>query len=287
MPYPDTPARAAYVSWRSTIGNAPAAAAAAAAAATPADAPDGPALAAAVLAARAEAVPKYSCALSLTLSARPRPPPAVVVTDAAAGVRPVLPAGYGSGFEIGGYGWQAFRRGSRTGTDDELAPPLLLLLHILQMHVRFQHGTHANQLHGATHCAGRLPLSLMRMPRHSTADAAAIAAAGSLGATAPFCPSPVALAVESALHRPYTTPCELPNSLSGKARGTAGGCCGVAFSRDGRWLAAACTNSEGATKASRLASFARHHLSMAHGRHISKVWHVQCADAGWMRGPRC
>jgi hypothetical protein len=31
----------------------------------------------------------------------PRPHSVVVVTDPAAGVRPALPAGYGSGFEIG------------------------------------------------------------------------------------------------------------------------------------------------------------------------------------------
>lgn len=44
---------------------------------------------------------KYPAALVITLSAKPRPAPEVVVTDPAAGVRPVLPAGYGSGFEIG------------------------------------------------------------------------------------------------------------------------------------------------------------------------------------------
>jgi hypothetical protein len=31
----------------------------------------------------------------------PRPQSAVVVTDPAAGIRPALPTGYGSGFEIG------------------------------------------------------------------------------------------------------------------------------------------------------------------------------------------
>ncbi|KAI8466790.1 MAG: hypothetical protein J3K34DRAFT_460714 [Monoraphidium minutum] len=151
-PYPDTPARAAYVSWRCTVGNAPAAAAAAAAAGAAGGAGGGAPLAAAVLAGKG-AADKYPCVLEVTLSARPRPAAAVVVTDPAGGVRPVLPAGGGGGFEIGG-----------------AAPPLYGALPAAQR-------------------AGRA-----------------------------------------------------------RARGTAGGCGCVAFSRDGRWLAAACANSEGATK---------------------------------------
>jgi hypothetical protein len=46
-------------------------------------------------------VQKYPSYLEVTLAAVPRPPAAVVVTDPAAGMRPVLPAGFGSGYEIG------------------------------------------------------------------------------------------------------------------------------------------------------------------------------------------
>jgi hypothetical protein len=48
---------------------------------------------------------KYPGFLELTLAAKPRPAPEVllVVTDPAAGVRPDVPAGYGSGFEHGKY----------------------------------------------------------------------------------------------------------------------------------------------------------------------------------------
>jgi hypothetical protein len=46
---------------------------------------------------------KYPGFLEVTLAAKPRPAPEVllVVTDPAAGVRPDVPAGYGSGFEHG------------------------------------------------------------------------------------------------------------------------------------------------------------------------------------------
>lgn len=47
-------------------------------------------------------VTKYPGYVEVTLSAVPRPSGAVVVTVPAAGIRPALPAGYGSGFEIGG-----------------------------------------------------------------------------------------------------------------------------------------------------------------------------------------
>jgi len=97
-PFLDTAAKSAYLSWRSTLGTAvtanpsSGATAAAAGGASP--------FAAALLASRAEAC-KYPSALEVSLSAAPRPDAAVVVTDPVNGVRPVLPAGYGSGFEIG------------------------------------------------------------------------------------------------------------------------------------------------------------------------------------------
>jgi hypothetical protein len=46
-------------------------------------------------------VAKYPGYIEVTLAAIPRPTGAVVVTDPAAGIRPALPAGYGTGFEIG------------------------------------------------------------------------------------------------------------------------------------------------------------------------------------------
>lgn len=49
----------------------------------------------------AAGVQKYPAYVEVTLSAIPRPNGAVVVTDPAAGIRTALPAGYGSGFEIG------------------------------------------------------------------------------------------------------------------------------------------------------------------------------------------
>lgn len=44
---------------------------------------------------------KYPSYVDVTLACIPRPSNAVVVTDLTAGIRPALPAGYGSGFEIG------------------------------------------------------------------------------------------------------------------------------------------------------------------------------------------
>ena len=44
---------------------------------------------------------KYAACLSVTLSSRVRPVPQVTVSDPVHGIRPELPAGYGSGFEIG------------------------------------------------------------------------------------------------------------------------------------------------------------------------------------------
>ena len=49
----------------------------------------------------ATGVSKYPGYVEVTLAAVPRPQGAMVVTDPAAGIRPALPAGYGSGFEIG------------------------------------------------------------------------------------------------------------------------------------------------------------------------------------------
>jgi hypothetical protein len=49
----------------------------------------------------AAGISKYPGYVEVTLAAVPRPQGAVVVTDPAAGIRPALPAGYGSGFEIG------------------------------------------------------------------------------------------------------------------------------------------------------------------------------------------
>lgn len=52
---------------------------------------------------------KYPGFLEVTVAAKPRPAPEVlmVVTDPAAGVRPDVPAGYGSGFEHGELGLQS------------------------------------------------------------------------------------------------------------------------------------------------------------------------------------
>jgi hypothetical protein len=49
----------------------------------------------------ASAASKYPAFVEVTLAAVARPQGAVVVTDPAAGIRPALPTGYGSGFEIG------------------------------------------------------------------------------------------------------------------------------------------------------------------------------------------
>ncbi|KAG2484321.1 hypothetical protein HYH03_016863 [Edaphochlamys debaryana] len=47
----------------------------------------------------AAVVPKYPSALTVVLQAVPRPEPEVVITEPEKGIRPFLPAGYGSGFE--------------------------------------------------------------------------------------------------------------------------------------------------------------------------------------------
>ncbi|KAG2441513.1 hypothetical protein HXX76_003135 [Chlamydomonas incerta] len=47
----------------------------------------------------ASVVAKYKSAITVVLQAVPRPPPEVVITEPARGIRPYLPAGYGSGFE--------------------------------------------------------------------------------------------------------------------------------------------------------------------------------------------
>ena len=46
-------------------------------------------------------VDKYPATLTVTVEAVQRPPPEVLVSDPMRGVRPKLPAGYGSGFEAG------------------------------------------------------------------------------------------------------------------------------------------------------------------------------------------
>jgi len=81
----------------------------------------------------------------------------------------------------------------------------------------------------------------------------AVAASPGAVATGPFTISNLshyyaALEAERALHRPFSSPCELPNAVSAQPMGTAGGCSGVAHSRDGRWLAAACGSAEGVFK---------------------------------------
>jgi hypothetical protein len=102
-PFPDTPAKAAFLSWRATLGMPAgfAAAGPAAAGALPVvgavqAVPEGRSAAGARPAAA-----KLPAVLELSLSAAPRPEGLVVVTDAALGVRPALPAGYGSGYEVG------------------------------------------------------------------------------------------------------------------------------------------------------------------------------------------
>ena len=129
-PFPDTPAKEAFLSWRtlmcsnsnsnsssSNMGSGSSGGwggsgsgsggdnrdsgwlAAFQRDAMPLVAPQSP-LAAALAAARA-ARSRYPSMLVLSLAATPRPSPSIVVTDPAAGVRPLLPAGYGSGFEVG------------------------------------------------------------------------------------------------------------------------------------------------------------------------------------------
>lgn len=51
--------------------------------------------------AAAASASKYPAFVEVTLAAVARPQGAVLVTDPAAGIRPALPTGYGSGFEIG------------------------------------------------------------------------------------------------------------------------------------------------------------------------------------------
>ncbi len=94
QPLPANLARAAYASWREGPGNA-----VAAAAVTPTTQGTSP-LAAAILASKQEAA-KYPAFLKITLAAAPRLAQAVTVTNPFVGERPVLPAGYGSGFETG------------------------------------------------------------------------------------------------------------------------------------------------------------------------------------------
>lgn len=85
------------MTWRETIGTHTAAAAAAA------GAPQGTTpLASAILKGGNEGLNlKYPSWLHVTYGVKPRPGAAVVVTNPATGARPLLPAGYGSGFEIG------------------------------------------------------------------------------------------------------------------------------------------------------------------------------------------
>ena len=49
------------------------------------------------------AVDKYPATLTVTVEAVQRPPPDVIISVPSEGIRPNLPAGYGSGFEKGTY----------------------------------------------------------------------------------------------------------------------------------------------------------------------------------------
>lgn len=93
---------------------------------------------------------------------------------------------------------------------------------------------------------GRLPLSMLHLPSRSSDGMRG----GSCAATANLGQSDEAAALEHALHRPYTISCEVPNGPLTQIRGTAGGCSCLSYSRDGRWLAAAFGNAEGAFKVS-------------------------------------
>ena len=53
-------------------------------------------------------VDKYPSSLTVTVEAVQRPAPEIVISRPAEGIRPRLPAGYGSGFETGARrGWES------------------------------------------------------------------------------------------------------------------------------------------------------------------------------------
>jgi hypothetical protein len=100
------------------------------------------------------------------------------------------------------------------------------------------------------HPPGRLPLGALRLPRSpSDAAAASLLAGGAAGADGSG-GGAGALAAERALQRHFSSPCEPPNAAVAAVPGAAGGCSCVAYSRDGRWLAAALASADGDAKAS-------------------------------------
>eukprot|EP00775_Hariotina_reticulata_P007429 gene7429-7638_t len=166
---------------------------------------------------------KYPGSLQVVLSAQPRPAAEqmLVVTDPAAGVRPDVPAGYGTGFEH-----------------------------------------------------GRLPWSLLHNP-HSLINTIATTGAGAscAGAAGPLSggfSEQQQLLLEMQLHRHHATPCQVPNGLLVDMKGTSGGCSCMAFSRDGRWLAAAAADSNARI------SWAKDDSAIitASADYTAKVWHL-------------
>jgi hypothetical protein len=239
-PFPDTTAKAAYLSWRATLGAGGAGAAAARGREPPAAAQQQPAPGS----PPRPGPGKLRAALEVSLMAPARPEGVVVVTDAAAGLRPALPAGYGGGYEIGEFrgdgGWRLRGADGAAGASGSRTKTLASAI------------GHRLTLPAARRAPppGRLPFGSLRLPRGRSSDAAAASLPGAAADTArASCEARAALEAERRLHRHFTAPCEPPNAAFAAARGGAGGAAAVAYSRDGRWLAAACGGAEGAFKA--------------------------------------
>lgn len=175
-------------------------------------------------------VRKYPAYVEVTLAAVPRPQSAVVVTDPAAGIRPALPTGYGSGFEIGMLvPWQCSLQicsrgigaplpaciGTRYAgneTPEHVPSHAVLLLR------------HHRPLFAVA--AGRMPVSLLYMPRamHGTKGKAGMYSTMGSGARQLSVDDAFGgyvdealLLLESRLHRPHTHTCQVSTCICAPA----------------------------------------------------------------------
>lgn len=207
---------------------------------------------------------RYQGWLSLMLSTLQRPEPGslLVATDAAAGLRPALPAGYGSGYEKGASGRDCCRdccvrhiTCSENGQDAHMQPTPAC--HAARMSICSCHASRANcqrsTIATLTLChvrhTGRTPWSdWLRCAEPGGVNAhpsqgAACTATGDAVDGAVL--GPHELALEATLHRPVAQACRLPNAVLVQLPTGPGGCSCIAFSHDGRWLAAAIGDAAG------------------------------------------
>lgn len=207
-------------------------------------------MAAAILASSQPAC-KYPAALHICLSAAPRPEAAVVVTDPWAGVRPCLPAGYGSGYETGG-GMQVYGSSCPAVGSVQLQWPspavqkldtlsgqhMLTPLYPLELVPSSAKSKTCALALGVPHHlpTGRTPLSTLQFGLNYFGSSSLLPSHGA---------SSHRSRIQQLLFRPHTAACELPNGVLTHIPGSPGGCSVVALSHSGSWMAAACADADG------------------------------------------